>query len=572
MNKAAIWHEATQRYCFCLEPGRFLFRLQTGANRLKAVYLHTRDKYLPLTLRDTRQKTQMEKVSSDGLRDYYEAELCFSVVCLRYYFEIVDEGGESWFYSNDRFTRNPPTDIERFFDCPQNLREEERFVTPGWAKNKVLYQVFPSRFATTEAVPDKIWYQAPIGRQTDLKGNLAGITGRLEHIRDLGADVVYMTPIFYSHSTHKYDTIDYYRIDPTFGTERDLIELVEKAHALGLRVVLDGVFNHTGTEFFAFRDLKEKEASSDYVNWYYPESFPLRVFPGKPNYKTFSYFFGMPKVNLRCREAAKYFTDVALHWLRVTGADGWRLDVADEISHAFWKDFRRAVKAEFPEALIVGEVWHHAPDFLQGDEWDSVMNYPFYRAVLDFAVEGVSTASEFLGALGFQRGNTHTAAFPLLWNLMGSHDTPRLLHLCGGDRTRHRLAAAIQLLSPGMPMIYYGDEVGMTGDKDPDCRRGMLWDRSRWDGTTWDHYRQLLRIRKAYPAITEGRLIREDAWDDLALVRITREWNGQKTTVLFHAADGAVQLPELAGKRDLLTETTFDGTLTGFAALVLEAE
>ena len=120
MNKAAIWHEATQRYCFCLEPGRFLFRLQTGADRLKAVYLHTRDKYLPLTLRDTRQKLQMEKVCSDGLRDYYEAELCFSVVCLRYYFEVVDEGGESWFYSNDRFTRNPPTDIERFFDCPQN--------------------------------------------------------------------------------------------------------------------------------------------------------------------------------------------------------------------------------------------------------------------------------------------------------------------------------------------------------------------------------------------------------------------------------------------------------------------
>ena len=571
MNKAAVWHEATGRYCFCLEPGRFLFRLQTGADPLKAVYLHTRDKYLPLTVRDTRQKTPMEKVCSDGLRDYYEAKLQFQVVCLRYYFEIVDEDGVSWFYSNDRFTRNPPTDIERYFDCPQNLREEERFVTPGWARNKVLYQIFPSRFATTEAVPEKIWYQAPIGHRADLKGNLAGITERLEHIRELGADVVYMTPIFYSHSSHKYDTIDYYRIDPTFGTEQDLIRLVEKAHALGLRVILDGVFNHTSTEFFAFKDLKEKEADSDYVNWYYPESFPLKTFPGKPNYKTFSYFFGMPKVNLRCNQAAKYFTDVALHWLRRTGADGWRLDVADEISHEFWKSFRKAVKSEFPEALIVGEVWHHAPDFLQGDEWDSVMNYPFYRAVLDFAVEGVSTASEFLGALGFQRGNTHTAAFGLLWNLMGSHDTPRLLHLCGGDRKRHRLAAAIQLLSPGMPMIYYGDEVGMTGAKDPDCRRGMLWDRSRWDMDTWTHYQQLLRIRREYPAITEGRLVRQDAWDELSLVRITRELDGQKITVLFHAADGSVQLPELAGRTDLLTGTVFGGTLTGFRALVVSS-
>jgi glycosidase len=570
MNKAAIWHEATQRYCFCLEPGRFLFRLQTGTEDLRAVILHTRDKYLPLTVRDTRLATLMRKVASDGLRDYYEAELSFQVVCLRYYFEIVDERGESWFYSNDRFTRNPPTDIERFFDCPQNLREEERFVTPAWAKNRVIYQIFPSRFATTEDVPEKVWYQSPISARADLRGNLPGILEKLPHIRELGADVVYLTPIFYSHSTHKYDTIDYYRIDPTFGTEADLIALVEKAHALGLRVILDGVFNHTGTEFFAFRELKEQEEASARKDWYYPESFPLRTFPGKPNYKTFSYFFGMPKVNLRNPETARYFTDVALHWLRRTGADGWRLDVADEISHEFWKGFRRAVKQEFPDALIVGEVWHHAPDFLQGDEWDSVMNYPFYRAVLDFAVEGVSTASEFLGALGFQRGNTHTAVWPLLWNLMGSHDTPRLLHLCGGDRSRHRLAAAIQLLSPGMPMIYYGDEVGMTGAKDPDCRRGMLWDRSRWDMETWAHYRRLLQLRKAHPALTEGSLVRQDAWDDLSLIRITREKDGSRLTVIFHAAEGSVQLPELAGKTDLLTGEVFSGTLTGFRALVFQ--
>ena len=570
MNKAAIWHEATSRYCFCLEPGRFLIRLQTGADRLRAVYLHTRDKYLPLTVRDTRKKTPMTKAASDGLRDYYEAELSFQVVCLRYYFEIVDETGESWFYSNDRFTRTPTTDIERFFDCPQNLREEERFVTPAWARNKVIYQIFPSRFATTEAVPDSIWYQAPIGHRAELKGNLAGITANLEHIRELGADVVYMTPIFYSHSSHKYDTIDYYCIDPTFGTEQDLIELVAKAHSQGLRVILDGVFNHTGTEFFAFRDLKEKEERSPYLDWYYPESFPLRTFPGKPNYKTFSYFFGMPKVNLRCAEAAKYFTAVALHWLRVTGADGWRLDVADEISHAFWKDFRRAVKEKFPDALIVGEVWHHAPDFLQGDEWDSVMNYPFCRAVLDFAVEGVSTASEFLGALGFQRGNTHTAAYPLLWNLLGSHDTPRLLHLCGGDRARHRLAAAIALLSPGMPMIYYGDEVGMTGAKDPDCRRGMLWDKSRWDLPTYDWYRSLLRVRREIPALTEGAILRQDAWDALSLIRITRELESKRVTVLFHASQGTIHLPELAGRTDLLSGAVFDGTLTGFTAMVFE--
>ena len=154
---------------------------------------------------------------------------------------------------------------------------------------------------------------------------------------------------------------------------------------------------------------------------------------------------------------------------------------------------------------------------------------------------------------------------------MGSHDTPRLLHLCGGDRSRHHLAAAIQLLSPGMPMIYYGDEVGMTGAKDPDCRRGMLWDRSRWDEPTWNHYQQLLRIRKEYPALTEGALVRQEAWDDLALVRITREKDGRQMTVIFHAAEGAVELPEFAGKTDLLTGDVFGGTITGFRALVFRA-
>jgi glycosidase len=155
-----------------------------------------------------------------------------------------------------------------------------------------------------------------------------------------------------------------------------------------------------------------------------------------------------------------------------------------------------------------------------------------------------------------------------LWNLLGSHDTPRLLHLCGGDRARHRLAAAIALLSPGMPMIYYGDEVGMTGAKDPDCRRGMLWDRSRWDMETWNHYRALLRIRSAHPAITEGALIRQEAWDDLAMIRTTRELDGERVTWVIHAADGSVHLPELAAQTDLITGTVFDGTLTGFRALV----
>ena len=570
MNLAAIRHEATQAYCFCLEPGKFLFRLQTGKDDLRSVTLHSRDKYLPLKFKDTRRATPMKRVASDALRDYYEAMLEFRVVCLRYCFELEDQAGNRVFFSNGGFTDTLPGDVERLFDCPQTLREEERFRVPAWAANKVIYQIFPSRFATHKDVPDRHWYQAPIGPKADLGGSLKGILARLPYIRELGVDVIYLTPIFHSNSSHKYDTIDYYTIDPSFGTTEDLKELVNRAHQLGLRVILDGVFNHTSPDFFAFADVKKKGAASAYKDWYYISSFPVRHFPGLPNYKCFGYFGGMPKVNLGCPDAAAYFTEVALYWLRTAGIDGWRLDVADEISHDFWRSFRKAVKAQFPEALIVGEIWHHGPDFLQGDQWDSVMNYPFYRSILDFTASETIPASAFLGELGFQRGNTHTAAYPLLWNLVGSHDTPRLLHRCGENKQRQKLTAAMQLLLPGMPMIYYGDEVAMTGAHDPDCRRGMLWDEGRQDKDMLAWYRRLLTLRREVPAILYGQVTAQEARDDEGLIRISRRLEGKEITLLFHAREGAVQLPELAGRRDLLTGATFSGTIEGITALVLE--
>jgi glycosidase len=440
---------------------------------------------------------------------------------------------------------------------------------PAWAANQVVYQIFPSRFATHRQVEQEVWYQAPIGPGTELGGSLRGIIEKLAYIRALGVDVIYMTPIFRSRSTHKYDTIDYYTIDPSFGTEADLKELVEKAHGLGLRVMLDGVFNHTSTEFFAFADLLKNQENSAYKDWYYVEKFPMSLHPGLPDYKCFGYFGGMPKVNMRNPQVAAYFTDVALYWLRTARIDGWRLDVADEIAHDFWRGFRKAVKAEFPDALIVGEIWHHAPDFLQGDQWDSVMNYPFYRSVLDFAATGSITASQFLGNLGFLRGNTHAAAYPLLWNLAGSHDTARLRYLCGENPQRQKLAAALQLLHPGMPMIYYGDEVGMTGGPDPDCRRGMLWDEARQDQDMLRWYRRLLQLRREMPRLLWEKCIAQEARDEEGLILRKFRIDGRVVTLLFHAKEGCVCIPELAGKLDLLENRVFDGTLSGIAAVVL---
>ena len=570
MNHAAIAHSPDIRYCYALAPDRFLFRIQTARDDLISVRIHTQDKYLPLRILDTRRVTEMKRVAQDAYHDYYEVELSFAVVCLRYYFELTDKLGNTVYYANCLFMDSPPEDIERMFDCPQTMREEQMFQVPDWAKNKVIYQIFPARFASSQNVPDKQWYKVPADAKMDLKGDIRGIIGKLSYIRDLGVDVVYLTPIFHSKSSHKYDTIDYYAIDPSFGTEADLIEMVDKAHDLGMKVVLDGVFNHTAPEFFAFTDVREKGEESQYRHWYYLNGEPN--WNGrftKPNYKCFSYFGGMPKVNLQNPDTAEYFTNVALYWLRKAHIDGWRLDVADEIAPNFWRKFRSAVKREFPGALIVGEIWHYAADFLQGDQWDSVMNYPFNNAVVDFVSNQTLSASGFLNELGFLRGNYHNKVYPILWNLIGSHDTPRILHRCAEDKRRQRLAAALQLLLPGMPMIYYGDEAGMTGGKDPDCRRGMVWEPRYRDDSMTEWYKALIRVRKEHPCILEGELT-QHAHDESGLITMVRQTKDERFVLVFHGKDEGVSLSLYKDRIDLLTGKPFCGTLGPYGAVVFK--
>jgi len=567
---AAIRHFADKRYCYAVGKGRILIRLETKKGDAAEVVLHAQEKYLPIKFMDTRHERPMELACSDQYIDYYEAAVDIDVVCLRYFFEIRDRAGNVAYYGNHNFYDACITDIDRMFDCPQNLREEEAFHLPAWAKNKVVYQIFPSRFAADQDVPEEVWYQAPIGHRADLKGSLRGVINRLKYIKELGADILYLTPVFSSNSSHKYNIDDYYSIDPSFGTKEDLKELVDRAHGLGMYVILDGVFNHTSWDFFAFKDIREKQERSRYLDWYYIQDFPLVTERGRrPNYKTFSYAAPMPKLNLQNKETADYFIGVAAYWIRECGIDGWRLDVADEISHVFWKRFRREIKAVKQDALLVGEIWHFAGDFLEGDEWDSIMNYQFYYAVRDLAASGGAGAGSFVSSLNFIKGNLNRALEGYLWNFIDSHDTARFLHSAGHDARKQKLAAALQLLLPGMPMIYYGDEVGMEGGPDPDCRRGMLWDEARQDREMLAYYRTLIRIRHEYPALTEGELVGQYADDTAGLISMERLLGDRRLTILFHTKRGSVELPGLAGRKNLVDGRDFSGRLGDYEAAVL---
>ena len=569
MEYSAILHDMDKRFCYAIDKGLFVIRIQVKKDDIKEIILHYVDKYISIELKDTRKTVPMKKIASSQFHDYYEAQIRMDMICLRYFFEFTDMHGEKAYYGNYEFSKECITNIDRMFDCPQNLREEEMFEVPEWAANKVVYQIFPSRYAASQPVDKELWYKAPITFTDNLHGDIRGIIDHLDYIRDLGIDVMYLTPIFKSDSCHKYDTIDYYQIDPSFGTAEDLRELVQKAHQYGMKVVLDAVFNHTGRDFFAFKDIIENKEKSKYLDWYFIDKFPLDTEPGQaPNFKCFGYYGGMPKLNLKNPEVEKYVTDVACYWLKECDIDGWRMDVGDEISHYFWKHFRRAVKAVKKDALIIGEIWHYAGDFLEGDEWDTVMNYPFYLNLIDLLADEKIDVSRFIQNLGYMKGRLNKKCYPLMWNLIDSHDTARFLHLCNNKQKQH-LAAAFQLLMPGMPMIYYGDELAMPGANDPDCRRGMYWDEEYRDNEMLEWYKRLIQVRRTHACIVEGELAETITRDEDGTIVLIRKNTEETIALIFNCSNDTKEFNEYAGQYNLLGESVFDGKVEGYDAAVL---
>ena len=571
MEYSAIFHDMDKRFCYAIDKDVFVIRVQVKKDDMKEIILHYEDKYIPMERKDTRKVISMKKVATSQFHDYYEAQLQMHLICLRYFFEFIDTHGEKVYYGNYEFNKDCITNRDRMFDCPQNLREEEMFEVPQWAANKVVYQIFPSRFAASQPVDKELWYKAPITHMDDLHGNLRGIMEHLDYIENLGIDVLYMTPIFKSNSCHKYDTIDYYQIDPSFGTTEDLRELVQKAHERGMKVVLDAVYNHTGRDFFAFQDILEKGEKSRYLDWYFIDELPPKDEMGEiPNFKCFGYYGGMPKLNLKNPEVEKYITDVACYWIKECDIDGWRMDVGDEISHFFWKNFRKAIKAVKKDMLIIGEIWHYAGDFLEGDEWDTVMNYPFYLNMIDLLADTRINVSKFVQNLGYLKGRLNKKCYPLMWNLIDSHDTARFLHLCNDNKKKQHLAAAFQLLLPGMPMVYYGDEFAMPGANDPDCRRGMYWDEEYQDKEMFQWYKKLLQIRKTHTCVVEGELIEISAKDEEETIVMIRKNEEETIAMIFNCSTRMKEFNEYAQKYNLITDSVFDGKVEGLDAAVIK--
>lgn len=456
--------------------------------------------------------------------------------------------------------------------------------TPNWVKHAVFYQIFPDRFARSDTLdkPHNLQpWDSPPTPEGYKGGDLIGVVEHLDHLQDLGVTAIYFCPIFQSASNHRYHTHDYYQVDPVLGGNKAFRTLLDEAHRRDMKVVLDGVFNHASRGFFQFSDLLEHGPHSAWVDWFIVQDWPLYPYDGtKPaNYVGWAGNRALPKLNTENPQVREFIMEVGEHWLR-EGIDGWRLDVPFEImTPGFWQEFRRRVKAINPDAYIVGEVWRESGQWLQGDQFDAVMNYLFAAAAIAFTagarvvpelvidrsydpippLSGIGYADKIDWLLQLYPWQVQLAQL----NLLDSHDTARLVNIAGGDKATVRLATLLLMTYPGAPSIYYGDEIGLPGGQDPDCRRTIQWDKPE----TWDHdmlafHKQLIAMRRAHPALRTGAYHRLYADEDV--YAFAREGDGEKLLVAVNVAEKprrvSVPTGELFGEEADLESVFGQGT------------
>ena len=398
--------------------------------------------------------------------------------------------------------------------------------TPDWVRDAVFYQIFPDRFARSKALPKPANLQ-PWGARPTYHGfqggDLIGALEKLDYLAGLGINAIYFNPIFQSAANHRYHTHDYYRVDPLLGGDRAFGQLLDAAHARGIRVILDGVFNHASRGFFQFNHILECGAESPYVDWFHINGYPLHAYDSSqgPNYAAWWNLPALPEFNTDNPDVREFLFDVARHWIAL-GADGWRLDVAAEIEDGFWREFRQVVKQANSDAYILGEIWVNELErtgerWLQGDQFDAIMNYGLTAACIGFfigdrldpaLVEGQShapihplDAEAFADRIDTLLNRYAPEIVQAQFNLLGSHDTARYLTLARGDKRILKLTALFQMTYPGAPSVYYGDEVGLQGGRDPDCRRAMPWEPAQWDTDLLDFFKKMVAIRRAHPAL-----------------------------------------------------------------------
>ncbi|MEF2095045.1 glycoside hydrolase family 13 protein [Bacillus sp. CFBP9009] len=505
MEFSSMHHRPNDNYGYPINTETLHIRLRTKKQDISSVGLIFGDPYISDNGQWQYEELPMSLSGSDNRYDYWHIYVKPPYRRIRYGFKVTSED-ESAFFTEKGFFKEPPRDPGCYFAIPY-LHQNEVFGAPEWVKDTIWYQIFPERFANGNPDNDpegvKPWGSEDPAVDNFFGGDFEGIIEHLDYLENLGINGIYFTPIFHAHSNHKYDTIDYRSIDPQFGTKETLKTLITECHKRNIRVMLDAVFNHSGYYFPPFQDLLEKGEKSKYKDWFHPHSFPLKG-GERPNYETFGFFESMPKLNTKNPEVKEYLLEVSAYWIKEFDIDAWRLDVANEVDQPFWREFRTTVKKIKPDLYILGEIWHDSMPWLRGDQFDAVMNYPFTNQVFRLVASQTINAREFTEEMTAIYHSYPTNVFDVTFNLLGSHDTPRIFTDCGEDLARAKLIHAILLTFNGSPCIYYGDEIGLTGGMDPGCRKCMVWEEEKQNTELLNEIKALISLRK------EERLLAND--------------------------------------------------------------
>ena len=500
MIEQAIYHKPETEYGYAKDGKTFCLRIRTARQDYPKITVVYGGKY---DFWETQYRKEMTLSYRDRLYNYYTLEIQPKDIRFVYVFELRQDK-EVFYYSEDGLTDTYDFKLN-FYNAFQiaYINDSDVHKSVSWMQNACFYQIFIDRFFQGDYDKDTDYINLPWGQIPNPKsfagGDLKGIQKKLPYLQELGINALYLTPIFKSISNHKYDIQDYFTVDAMFGSNEDFTALVDAAHAKGIRVVIDAVFNHVSDQCCQFQDVLKNGKKSKYFDWFIIHG--DEVDQETVNYEIFSICHYMPKWNTSNPEVQDFLISIAVHWIKEYHIDGWRLDVSDEVSHHFWRRFRDAVKAANPECAIIGENWHNANSYLQGDQYDSIMNYAFTKACLDFFAFDALDAAGFADKLNeLLMRNTETVNAMML-NLLDSHDTHRFFTQVGENKAKLESALAVLYLFVGAPCIYYGTEIALPGGYDPDCRRTMDWEQAAERDGTWKLIRKLANLKKNEPAL-----------------------------------------------------------------------
>ncbi|KAF1297723.1 alpha-glycosidase [Enterococcus sp. JM4C] len=557
MNKSALYHRPESEYAFLYTKDTMRIRLRTEIGDVKKVSLIKGDPYLITFDKWYLDKTPMKKTLSTDLHDYWEIETDSKFHRLQYGFYVEGQDGTEVFYSDQGVFdyKEEFLEVANYYFRMPYFQEIDRFHSPEWVKDTVWYQIFPERFANGDQQNDPKgtlpWGSKLPDREDFFGGDLQGVIDHLDYLVDLGINGIYFCPIFKATSNHKYDTIDYFEIDPDFGDKKLFKQLVDEAHRRGIRIMLDAVFNHMGDYSPQWQDVIKNGPQSKYADWFHIHSFPVDDYDMTDipetarnlSFDTFAFTPHMPKLNTANPEVQAYLLDIATYWIREFDIDAWRLDVANEVDHHFWKKFRTEVTALKEDFYILGEIWHSSQSWLQGDEFHAVMNYAFTDNIKDFFVNKKISPSKMVSGMNSQQLLYRDQTNEVTFNILDSHDTARILTICDGNKELAKATLTFMFLQKGSPCIYYGTEIGMLGDNDPDCRRCMIWEEDKQDLEMLDFTKELIKLRKDYSeVITYGDLEWQIVDDEKQQLMVSRTVGEKRLSAFFNESTQSVSL------------------------------